>query len=175
MRSLRRAKCTDMPRIVHHRSSDRPKVRGVRSRPLRPAGSRMSVPGCDSVTHEAACPMLYSAGVSCLTWSGFAALPPSRVTASARRHAGPARTRRPVAAARRQRRQACSRPLAIRASVRAIPWFRGCAQCRCPGSGRAHRAVRWTVGDRRVLARFWPEIGKLRGHACLEIRLSTRK
>jgi hypothetical protein len=41
-----------------------------------------------------------------------------------------------------------------------------------PSSGRTHLAVRLTVGDPRLLARSWPEIGKLCGHVYLEIRMS---
>ena len=44
-----------------------------------------------------------------------------------------------------------------------------------PSSGRTPLAVRLTVGDPRLLARFWPEIGKLCGHVYLEIRMSPRK
>ena len=44
-----------------------------------------------------------------------------------------------------------------------------------PSSGRTHLAVRLTVGDPRLLTRFWPENGKLRGHAYLEIRMSAWK
>jgi len=69
---------------------------------------------------------LYSAA-SRLTRSGVTATPPSRVTAttSARRHApGPRPRGDPWPRPQRQRWQACSRPLTIRTSVRANPWFR---------------------------------------------------
>jgi len=44
-----------------------------------------------------------------------------------------------------------------------------------PSSGRTHLAVRLTVGDPRLLTRCWSENDKLRGHACLEIRMSAWK
>jgi hypothetical protein len=45
-----------------------------------------------------------------------------------------------------------------------------------PSSGRTHLAVRSTVGDPRLLTRFWPENGKPRRQAFLpRICMSTRK
>jgi len=122
-------------------------------------------PSCDSIRMEPACPSLYSAGASRLTWSGVAATPPSRVTASARRHAGPARTRGPVAAppaaATAGLLPAAGNPhicsgKSLVSELCAVP---------LPSSGRTHLAVRLTVGDPRLITRRWPEHGKPR--ACL--------
>jgi hypothetical protein len=76
---------------------------------------------------------------------------------------------------RRQRCWTCSRPLTIRTSARQIPGLGGARAVPLPRSGRTHLAVRLTVGDPRLLARFWPENGKRRGHVYLEIRMSARK
>jgi len=82
--------------------------------------SRMSVPGCDSMTHGNGLSLALFSWGAAFDLKRRPATPPSRVTASARRHAGCARTRRPVWRLRRQRGWACSRLLTIRASVRAI-------------------------------------------------------
>jgi hypothetical protein len=130
----RRAQKRSMPQRVHDRSGGWPRARGARSCSLWPAESRMSVPGCDSMGHRNGLPSLYSAGGVRFDLKRVTVMPSSRVaaTTSARRHAGPAPTRRPWPRPQRQRWQACSKPLTIRTSVRASPWFRGCAQCRCP-------------------------------------------
>jgi hypothetical protein len=85
-----------------------------------------------------------------LTCSGVAATPPSRVTASAR-HAGPARTRGPVAAppaaAMAGLLPAAGNPhicsgKSLVSELCAVP---------LPSSGRTHLAVRLAVGDPRLL------------------------
>jgi len=104
-------------------------------------------PGCDSMTHGNGLPFaLFSWGVA-FVLKRVAATPPSRVTASARRRAGPARTWRPVAAAPAAARvdllPAAGNPHICSGN----PWFRGLRAVPLPSSGRTHLAVRVTVGD----------------------------
>jgi len=118
-------------------------------------------PGCDSMTRGNGLPWLYSARRR--VWPG-AALPLCRLTSrgissAARR----ARAKRGDPWPRPQRRwQACSRPLTIRTSVRASPWF-GLRAVPLPSPGRTHLPVRLTVVDPRLLTRFCAEMASSAG------------
>jgi hypothetical protein len=129
--------CPVLPRRVHDRSADdRGPVCSIS--PAMASGSHeCQFRRCDSMTHGNGLSLaLFSWGVV-FDLKRRPATPPSRVTASARRHAGCARTRRPM----RRRPGGSDGGPAPGHRQSAHPFGQilvvgGGAQCRCPSSGR---------------------------------------
>jgi hypothetical protein len=132
-------------------------------------------PGCDSMRYRNGLPSLYSAGGVAFGLKRrrrHAALPSRGISPAVRQARASAETRG------RGPSGSDGKPAPGRwqsahlfgqipgPGLRAVP---------LPSPGHTHLRVRLTVVDPRLLTRFCAENGKLRGHACPEIRTPARK